>query len=82
MPLDRAAARDLESLAGPGGERRCASGAELLPVAIGLLEVVPDELVELDELGAVLLEPVGELLVQLGPLRLRQPSYAASRIRR
>ncbi len=45
---------------------------ELLPVAIGLLEVVAEQLVELDELGAVLREPVGELLVQLRPLRLRQ----------
>ena len=47
---------------------------ELLPVAIGLLEVVAEQLVELDELGAVLREPVGEPLVQLRPLRFRQAS--------
>ena len=34
--------------------------------------MVTEQLVELDELGAVLREPVGEPLVQLCPLRLRQ----------
>ena len=45
---------------------------ELGAVAERLLEVVAEQLVELDELGAVLLEPVGEALVQLCPLRFRQ----------
>ena len=44
---------------------------ELPPIAICLLEVVADELVELDELGAMLREPVGELLMELRALRLR-----------
>ena len=41
-------------------------------VAVGLLEVVAEDLVELDQVGAALLEPVGEALVQLGARRLRQ----------
>ncbi len=43
---------------------------ELRPIAVGLLEVVADDLVALDEL--VPGEPVGEALVQLGACRLRQ----------
>ena len=46
--------------------------AELLPVAVGLLEVVADDLVELDERRAVPLQPHGEALVQIGPGRLGQ----------
>ena len=34
--------------------------------------MVAEDLVELDEVGAVRLEPGGEALVQLGPGRLRQ----------
>ncbi len=45
---------------------------ELHLVAIGLLEVVADDLVVLDELGAPFLEPARETLVQVGPCRLRQ----------
>ena len=40
--------------------------SELGAVAAGLFEVVAEELVELDELGAVLLEPGGEALVEVG----------------
>ena len=46
--------------------------AELAPVAVGLFEVVAEDLVPLDQDGAVLLEPVGEALVQLRPDRLGQ----------
>ena len=45
---------------------------ELGAVATGLLEVVAEDLVQLDELGPVLLEPGGEALVQLGACGLRQ----------
>ncbi len=45
---------------------------ELGSVAAGLLEVVAEDLVQLDELGAVLLEPGCEALVQLGAGRLGQ----------
>ena len=38
---------------------------ELGPVAVGLLEVVAEELVELDERGRVLLEPESEALVEV-----------------
>ena len=38
----------------------------------GLLEVVADELVQLDQLAAMLLQPGREALVQLGSRRLRQ----------
>src|SRR5207253_7427055 len=43
--------------------RRAGFDAELPPERVGLLEVVPDELV--DRLGADALEPVGEALVQI-----------------
>ena len=39
---------------------------------MSLLEVIPEQLVELDQLGAVLREPVCELLVQPRPLRFRK----------
>ena len=39
---------------------------ELCPAADGLLEVVADDLVALDESLAVLVEPVGEAFVQVG----------------
>ena len=46
--------------------------ARARPVAPGLLEVVADDLVELDELRAVSSSQLGEPLVQLGARRLRQ----------
>ena len=46
--------------------------AELASVARRLLEVVADDLVELDQLARVRVEPVGEALVQLGARLLRQ----------
>jgi hypothetical protein len=52
--------------------RRAVQRAELDAIAVRVLEVVPDDLVQLDEAGAVLLEPEGEALVQLRPGRLRQ----------
>ena len=74
LPFDRASPGERQPFTCAGGECSAALvlGAQLQPVAIGLLEVVAEQLVELDELGAVLLEPVGEPLVQLGPLRLRE----------
>ena len=57
----------------PARSARAASGlSELCLVAGGLLEVVAEDLVQLDEVGAALLEPAGEALVQLGADRLRQ----------
>ena len=57
------------SPSGPGSRRRA---AELDAVAVSLLEVVADDLVALDELRAVVLEPAGEALVQVGARRLRE----------
>ena len=45
---------------------------ELGAVAAGLLEVVAEDLVQLDELGPVLLQPGCEALVELGAGRFRQ----------
>ena len=45
---------------------------ELGAVAAGLLEVVAEDLVQLDELGPVLLQPGGEALVEVGAGRLGQ----------
>ena len=45
---------------------------ELDPIGVGLLEMVPDELIDLGEFGTALFEPVGKPLVQLGPCLLRQ----------
>src|SRR4029077_18893021 len=45
---------------------------ELAAVAKGLVEVVSSQLVNFDELGAMLLEPVRESFVQLRALGLRQ----------
>ncbi len=56
------------------------SGIEFAAIAVSLLEVVTEDLVPLDEL--MVLEPVGELLVELGARRLGSDSYAASRISR
>ena len=44
---------------------------ELGPVATGPLEVVAEDLFQLDEVGAALLEPGGEALVQIRPHGLR-----------
>ena len=45
---------------------------ELGAVAAGLLEVVAEDLVQLDQLGAVLLQPGCEALVEVGAGRFRQ----------
>ena len=48
--------------------------AELGAVAVGLLEVVADDLLELDDAGGrAVLEPAREALVQLGAQRFWQP---------
>ena len=52
--------------------RRVVERAELDAVAVGLLEVVADDLVELHEVGAELGEPGSEALVQLGARGLRE----------
>ena len=69
--IERTPACSAELGGGPVGERP-AGPAKLLPIAICLLEVVAEHLVQLDEIGSVLLEPVGETLVQLGSGGLRQ----------
>ncbi len=46
--------------------------AELLAVQGGLLEVVAEDLVELDEVASALLDPRREALVEVGTLELRQ----------
>ena len=46
--------------------------SELRAIAICLLEVVAEDLVQLHERRALLLQPLGEAFVQLGPSRLRQ----------
>ena len=45
---------------------------ELCLVADGLLEVVAENLIQLDQASAVRLQPAGESVVQLGPGRFRQ----------
>ena len=57
----------------PGGGAVGEAGVglpELRVIAVGLLEVVADDLVALDECLAVLVEPVGEAGVQVGTDRL------------
>ncbi len=56
----------------PRGQLVVCGQPELGAVAAGLLEVVAEDLVQLDELGAVLFQPGGEALVQLRPNGLRQ----------
>ena len=46
--------------------------AELIQVAERLLEVMADDLVELDEIGADLVQPAGEPLVEVRARRLRE----------
>ena len=53
------------------GQRVVEGQSELGTVARRLLEVVAENLVQLDELGAVLLQPGCEALVQLGAGRFR-----------
>ena len=74
-PLPSAVERLRRALTEPQSSPACALlvlGTELDPVAVGPLEVVAEELVELDKAGAVLLQPVGEPLMELRPHRLRQ----------
>ena len=57
----------------PARSARARSGCpSSLLVAGGLLEVVAEDLVQLDQLLAALLEPAGEALVQLRPRGLRE----------
>ena len=70
-PPERAAAGGREPLAGAFGQGRVGL-SELLLVAGGLLEVVAEDLVQLDQLVSALLQPGGEALVQLGPGRFRE----------
>ena len=63
---ERASAGGREPLAGAFGEGRVGL-SELLLVAGGLLEVVAEDLVQLDQLVSALLQPGGEALVQVGP---------------
>jgi hypothetical protein len=55
LPNDRPITCDGESVAGPGAELADVGLSEFLPVTTGLLEVVAEQLVELDERGASLL---------------------------
>ena len=74
-----------------GGELRSSASSELAlrvalvpelgPQAHGLLEVVPENLVELERRHPCALEPGGELLVEARTQLLGHRPYAASRIR-
>ena len=55
-----------------GGQDAVVGRPELSAVAAGLLEVVAEDLVQLDELGAVVLQPGCEALVEVGAGGLRQ----------
>ena len=68
---ERAPAGGGEMLTGPLGESRIGL-SELGLVAGRLLQVVTEDLVQLDEVGASLFEPCREALVQLGSGRLGQ----------
>jgi hypothetical protein len=61
-----------EAVARSRGERGVRREPELGAVAPRLLEVIPDDLVQFYERGAVLLQPAREPLVQLCARRLRQ----------
>ena len=54
------------------GDRVVRRHPELGAIAARLLQVVAEDLVELDQIAAVLGEPAGEALVQLRPRRLRE----------
>ncbi len=68
----RAAAGHGEVVTCARSQRAVDGQAELVTVPACLLEVVADDLVELDEIGAVALEPRREALVQRGPRGLGQ----------
>jgi hypothetical protein len=70
--VEGAAARRFEMLGCAAGNtvQRRIGAFELGAITVRLFEVVADDLVALDEI--VLLEPVGETLVELGSGRLRQ----------
>ena len=79
-PRVQSARRPAAASRAPARSASSGSGIpELGLVASRLLEVVADDLVQLDELGAALVQPVGEALVQLGA---RRPSAARRRPRR
>jgi hypothetical protein len=70
-PPERAAAGGRAPRAGAFGQGRVGL-SQLLPVVRGLLEVVAEDLVQLDQLLAALFEPGGEALVQLRPAGFRE----------
>ena len=72
LPERRAAAAGGQAPPRRRGQLAVAGSPELGAVAAGLLEVVAEDLVQLDELGAVLLEPGREALVEVCAGRLRQ----------
>ena len=59
---ERAPAGDCKPVTGAVGQGRVGL-SELLPVAGGLLEVVAEDLLQLDQLLSALLQPAGEALV-------------------
>ncbi|MGH2997472.1 MAG: hypothetical protein ACRDM9_14240, partial [Gaiellaceae bacterium] len=67
-PVERPPPRSRQQPAGTSGAPAIAlrHGAQLAPVPKGLLEVVADDLLKLDQLGAARLEPQREALVELG----------------
>src|SRR6266540_4291144 len=77
-----ASARGGQATPRRGGQQPVDRRPELAAVATGLLEVVAEDLVQLDQLGPpVLLQPGGEALVELGADRLRQRAVSGSRPR-
>ena len=71
-PAQRAAACGGQALSSGGHERVVGGLTQLPPIADGLLEVVAEELVQLDEGGAVLLEPARITRVQVRARGFRQ----------
>jgi hypothetical protein len=71
-------AAQVRTSSGRGQVPPCALGdvfvrlPELRPVATRLLEVVPENFVQLDQVGAMVLQPIGEAAMELGADRLRQ----------
>src|SRR5439155_21596970 len=72
LPELRPAAGGGQAAPGRSGQLVVGRHSELAAVAAGLFEVVAEDLVQLDELGPVLLQPGCEALVQLGAGRFRQ----------
>jgi hypothetical protein len=70
-PPERSPAGGCETLARALRER-IVGFSQLCLVADGLLEMVPENLVQLDEIPTALFQPTGDALVQIGPGRLRQ----------